>query len=122
MNANGSSATIGVQKGSAGPQFTSVSCNTVLTLSSRLDTYSQVPCSTPSTSNTPTNSPTSTATFTSSPVPIDCSPFISFAPPVYYPVGSPRSVAVGDFNGDGYLDLATGNNYANNIAVLLGNG
>ena len=36
----------------------------------------------------------------------------------------PRSIAVGDFNGDGNDDLATGNNNANTgeVSVLLGNG
>ena len=35
---------------------------------------------------------------------------------------SPASVAVGDFNGDGYTDIATANYVGNNITVLLGNG
>jgi subtilisin-like proprotein convertase family protein len=40
-----------------------------------------------------------------------------------FSVGSgPRSVAVGDFNGDGRLDLTTANNSAYNVTVLLGNG
>ncbi len=34
----------------------------------------------------------------------------------------PRSVAVGDFNGDGIQDLLTANEGGNNITVLLGNG
>jgi hypothetical protein len=34
----------------------------------------------------------------------------------------PRSVAVGDFNGDGLTDLATGNCSRNSVSVLLGNG
>lgn len=34
----------------------------------------------------------------------------------------PSSVAVGDFNGDGKLDLATANLGSNNVTVLLGNG
>jgi hypothetical protein len=38
-------------------------------------------------------------------------------------VGSaPRSVAVGDFNGDGKLDLAVANYGYSNVSVLLGNG
>src|SRR5262249_20709440 len=35
---------------------------------------------------------------------------------------SPRSVAVGDFNGDGTLDLAMANYYSNNVSVLVGQG
>jgi hypothetical protein len=35
---------------------------------------------------------------------------------------SPQSVAVGDVNGDGQLDLVTANNGSNNATVLLGNG
>src|SRR6266446_3050476 len=35
---------------------------------------------------------------------------------------SPDSVAVGDFNGDGKLDLAVANFDSNDISVLLGNG
>src|SRR6266446_7633491 len=35
---------------------------------------------------------------------------------------SPDSVAVGDFNGDGRLDLATANFDSNDVSVLLGNG
>src|SRR5439155_10071580 len=36
--------------------------------------------------------------------------------------GNPRSVVVGDFSGDGRLDLAALNNYTRNVSVLLGNG
>ena len=35
---------------------------------------------------------------------------------------NPYSVAVGDFNGDGFPDLATANQGSNNVTVLLGNG
>jgi hypothetical protein len=35
---------------------------------------------------------------------------------------APYSVAVGDFNGDGKLDLATANELENTLSVLLGNG
>ncbi len=35
---------------------------------------------------------------------------------------NPRSVAVGDFNGDGKPDLVTANFSGNNVTVLLGNG
>jgi hypothetical protein len=34
----------------------------------------------------------------------------------------PRSVAVGDFNGDGHLDLAVANYSGSNVSVLLGSG
>jgi hypothetical protein len=48
---------------------------------------------------------------------------LSFSPPVGYAVGIvPDSVAVGDFNGDGKLDLAVANEFSNNVSVLLGNG
>jgi hypothetical protein len=51
----------------------------------------------------------------------------SFAPVVLstsnYSVGSgPQSVAVGDFRGNGRLDLALANLYSNTVSVLLGNG
>src|SRR5205809_8105641 len=35
---------------------------------------------------------------------------------------TPSSVAVGDLNGDGRLDLAVANNRSDNVSVLLGNG
>jgi hypothetical protein len=45
----------------------------------------------------------------------------TFRPAVDYPTGSgPRSVAVGDFDGDGDRDIATAN--AGDVSVLLGNG
>ena len=47
----------------------------------------------------------------------------TFRAPVNYATGSnPNSVAVGDFNGDGKLDLAVANSGSNNVSVLLGNG
>jgi hypothetical protein len=33
-----------------------------------------------------------------------------------------ESVAIGDLNGDGYLDLAVANQWSDNVSVLLGNG
>src|SRR5688500_297684 len=50
-------------------------------------------------------------------------PVPSFAPPVIYDngAGTPGSVVVGDFNGDGKVDLAVGN-AAGTIGILLGNG
>jgi hypothetical protein len=45
----------------------------------------------------------------------------TFQVPRNFGAGSfPRSVAVGDFNGDGVLDLAVAN--SSNVSVLLGNG
>jgi CSLREA domain-containing protein len=47
----------------------------------------------------------------------------SFAAAANFGVGTgPQSVAVGDFNGDGKLDLATANGSSDNVSVLLGNG
>src|SRR5262249_8558076 len=47
----------------------------------------------------------------------------SFQQAITYAVGSsPRSVAVGDFNGDGNQDLAVANGGTANVSVLLGNG
>jgi FG-GAP-like repeat/FG-GAP repeat len=46
-----------------------------------------------------------------------------FLAPLAFDVGTgPGSVAVGDFNGDGVLDLAVANNGSANVSVLLGNG
>src|SRR5260370_39809039 len=47
----------------------------------------------------------------------------SFTSPTNFGVGAiPQSVAVGDFNGDGKLDLVSGNFNSANISVLLNNG
>ena len=44
-------------------------------------------------------------------------------PATNFGVGSaPRSVAVGDFDGDTDLDLAVANFFSNNVSILLGNG
>src|SRR4051794_20111383 len=46
-----------------------------------------------------------------------------FNPATNYNVGSsPYSVAAGDFNGDGKLDLVVANFNSNSVSVLLGNG
>jgi hypothetical protein len=46
-----------------------------------------------------------------------------FLSPVTYAVGSsPRSVAVGDFNGDGIPDLAVTNYGDDSVSILLGKG
>src|SRR5262249_28794327 len=48
---------------------------------------------------------------------------VSFASHVDYGAGTnPTSVAIGDLNGDGKLDLAVANFGSNNVSVLLGNG
>jgi hypothetical protein len=50
-------------------------------------------------------------------------PPVSFAAPVDYKTGTlPFADAVGDFNGDGILDVAVVNYNSNNVSVLLGNG
>src|SRR5439155_25459685 len=47
---------------------------------------------------------------------------LSFAKKDYVVGSDPRSVTVGDFNGDGRPDLAVANTVSNNVSVLLGNG
>jgi hypothetical protein len=50
---------------------------------------------------------------------------VSFSNPTSFsvgPNGEPESVAVGDFNGDGKLDLVTPNAFSNSVSVLVGNG
>ena len=45
-----------------------------------------------------------------------------FTAPLPFGTGNgPHSVAIGDLNGDGSLDLAVANEYSNSISVLLGN-
>src|SRR5215469_3747037 len=50
----------------------------------------------------------------------------TFQPAISYRVGSfssaPSSIDVGDFNGDGKLDLAVANAGDNRVNILLGNG
>ena len=48
---------------------------------------------------------------------------LSFLAPVNYATGAnPRSALVGDFNGDGVLDVAVVNGNSNTVNVFLGNG
>ena len=48
---------------------------------------------------------------------------VSFEDPMDFGVGrSPRSVAAGDFNGDGQPDLAVANFASNSVSILLGQG
>jgi len=48
---------------------------------------------------------------------------VSFQAALSFAAGDhPDSVAVGDFNGDGALDLAVANHDSNNASVLVGNG
>ena len=48
---------------------------------------------------------------------------VLFFPNVDYDVGSdPDSIAMGDFNEDGYPDLAVANRGSNDISILIGNG
>jgi len=52
----------------------------------------------------------------------DFDPADGFRPAVNYGAGTnPYSVATGDFNGDGKLDLAATGFYSHNVSVLLGN-
>ena len=48
---------------------------------------------------------------------------VTFSSATYFGVGSsPNSVTVGDFNGDGNLDLVAANSGGNSVSVLLNNG
>jgi hypothetical protein len=66
---------------------------------------------------------TATKTFTLTvTTPVTCIP-LSFAAAANFGAGtSPRSVTVGDFNGDGKQDLAVVNIGSNNVSILLGDG
>jgi uncharacterized repeat protein (TIGR01451 family) len=48
---------------------------------------------------------------------------VEFGTPTSYPVGTtPYGIAVGDFNGDGKLDIAAANHDSSNVSILLGIG
>jgi hypothetical protein len=50
-------------------------------------------------------------------------PRVFFSPATNFPAGSnSRSVAIGDFNGDGRQDLAVANFSSGDVSILLGNG
>ena len=54
--------------------------------------------------------------------PVTCNP-VYFPTATNFTVGEyPRSVAVGDFNGDGQQDLAVANYNSDNVSILLGDG
>lgn len=54
--------------------------------------------------------------------PLQCDS-VSFAPASRFAAGNgPRSVALGDFNGDGKSDLAVANLFGSDISILLGTG
>ena len=54
--------------------------------------------------------------------PATCNP-VTFTAPADFGAGTnPRSVAIGDFNGDGKQDLAIANQDSNNVSILLGDG
>ena len=47
----------------------------------------------------------------------------TFSAPANFTVGdAPHAIAVGDFNGDGKLDVATASHNGNTISILLGSG
>ena len=48
---------------------------------------------------------------------------VSFGTPTSYPVGTnPAAIVVGDFNGDGKIDIAVANTGSDDVSILLGNG
>jgi Bacterial Ig-like domain (group 3)/FG-GAP-like repeat/FG-GAP repeat len=78
----------------------------------------QVPSTKPVSSNSRKDSPGAEAQLTA------VAPQMQiFQDAQHYPTGgSPTSVGVGDFNGDGKADLAVANANGNSVSVLLGNG
>jgi hypothetical protein len=46
----------------------------------------------------------------------------AFQTPVYYPTGDAASIAIGDFNSDGILDIALTDNSQSNVVIFLGDG
>src|SRR6266540_3451905 len=64
-----------------------------------------------------------TALLVASSIPAPAQAQTSFTSRRDYPVGAdPRSVALGDFDNDGLLDLAAANSGSNDVSVLLNNG
>jgi Calx-beta domain/FG-GAP-like repeat len=65
---------------------------------------------------------TRTFTLTVTTPPVTCNP-VDFKAPADFGAGTnPRSVAIGDFNGDGNQDLAIANQDSSNVSILLGDG
>src|SRR5262245_57236370 len=54
---------------------------------------------------------------------LECRLNPGFVAPLAFDAGGfPAYVAVGEFNGDGFLDLTTANPFSDDVSVLLGNG